>query len=235
MRNETRWLLTFAMIKRFFELMPHFEMDDIELIPLYLSLGDEQRLETLLYELTKFESIGKKLQAENSVDFSDARALFDELLKSYPELKYHLGLKDGNVVSRDPMLDKLTAKALCKQTLTQDEETYLVKIKTNPCELDTSMTFADHVIERKQRKCDEVLLELVWIPSTSNIAERFFSRAGFVLTDYRKSVPPVNFESQIFLMANRNLRNELSVEKILKNKNRYNYCFSYTIIYFCGK
>ena len=126
-------------------------MDDIDLIPLYLSVGDEQRLKTLLHELAKFESFSKKLQ-ENSVDISDARAVFDELLKSYPELKYHLGLEDGNRISTDPRLEKSIAKASCKETLTQDEETYLVKFKTNPCEieLDTSITFADHVIERKR-------------------------------------------------------------------------------------
>ena len=100
-----------------------------------------------------------------------------------------MGLEDSNTISTDrPLLEKSIAKALCKQTLTQDEETYLVKFKTNPCEieLDTSMRFADQVIERKRQKCDPGLLELGWTPSTFNIAERLFSRAGFVLTDYRK-------------------------------------------------
>ena len=162
----------------------------------------------------------KKLHEENSVNIYDARALFDELLKNYLELKYHFGLEDGNTISTDPMLGKSIAKALCKQILTQDEETYLVKFKTNPCEieLNTSMTFAAHVIERKRRNRDPGLLELGWIPSTSNIAERLFSCAGFVLTDYRKSVTAVNFEIQIFLMANRNSWNEFSVEKMLKNQ-----------------
>ena len=219
MRNETRWS-AFARIRRYFELKPHFDMDDIDLIQLYLSVGDEQCLKTLLDELAKFEPISKKLQEENSVDISDARAPFDELLKSYPELKYHLGLEDGNTISTDPMLEKSIAKALRKQFLTQDEELYLVKFKINPCEIevDTSMTFADHVIERKRRKCDPGLLELGWIPSTSNIVERLLSRAGFLLTDYRKSLTPVNFESQMFLMANRNLWNELSVAKGFKNQ-----------------
>ena len=64
------------------------------------------------------------------------------------------------------MLEQSIAKARCKQTLTQDEEIYLVKGKTNPreIELDTSMTFADHVRERKRRKRDPGLLELGWIP-----------------------------------------------------------------------
>ena len=44
--------------------------------------------------------------------------------------------------------------------------------------------------------------KLRWIPPTSNVAERLFSKVASIFTDYRKAVTPVNLGSQIFLNVN---------------------------------
>jgi hypothetical protein len=42
-------------------------------------------------------------------------------------------------------------------------------------------------------------INLDWIPPTSDIVERFFSKVKLVLTDLRKSLMPVTLESILFL------------------------------------
>ena len=60
-------------------------------------------------------------------------------------------------------------------------------------------------------------IDLEWIPPTFNRAERLFSRVRYVLTDYRKSLSPVNFEAQIFLHANTKFWTVFTTQGFLKS------------------
>ena len=60
-------------------------------------------------------------------------------------------------------------------------------------------------------------VNLDWIPATSNLPERLFSRAGLVLGDYRKRILPINFEGKKFLFINKTLWNALTVNEIINS------------------
>ena len=57
------------------------------------------------------------------------------------------------------------------------------------------------------------------IPATTCICERTFSKARLVLTDYRKSMLPLNFECIMFLKLNRTLWTEQIVCDLLAKKS----------------
>ena len=42
-----------------------------------------------------------------------------------------------------------------------------------------------------------------WLNPTSNVVERFFSRAKIVFSDHRMSMLPVNLEQTLFLYINK--------------------------------
>lgn len=59
--------------------------------------------------------------------------------------------------------------------------------------------------------------ELVqYIPPTSNIAERFFSQAGIVLSPQRQAMAPAQLENILFLKTNRRYWNVAMVQMVGK-------------------
>ena len=55
---------------------------------------------------------------------------------------------------------------------------------------------------RKQDPKRQSYLSLKFVKPTSNMIERFFSRAKFILGQHRYAITPEHFESQLFLQAN---------------------------------
>ena len=66
------------------------------------------------------------------------------------------------------------------------------------------LSLAERALARKKNQKIEALRygNLKWIPPTSNIAERLFSKVRHDFSDYRKSLLPVNLESQVFISVN---------------------------------
>ena len=91
LKNETRWSSTFELIQSYFELKEYIDVydeDDQDFIP---SAAEDTRIRALSNTLKDFESVSKHLQ-KDTVQISDARALFDSLLEQFPELQHYLGL-----------------------------------------------------------------------------------------------------------------------------------------------
>ncbi|ETI56083.1 hypothetical protein F443_01335 [Phytophthora nicotianae P1569] len=78
-RQQTRWGSTFAMLNRFFELLPVLDTDDDELAELLPSPAAKRRLKDLLGELKDVESVSKALQGSD-VSLLDVRVWFDALI-----------------------------------------------------------------------------------------------------------------------------------------------------------
>ena len=96
-RSHTRWSTTFNLSSRYFDLKPYIDCNDAHNIILLLALSEEHSLKILLEEHRKFESVYKILQEASDIDITDARNLFDFLLRSYPELLHYLGLEQLNI------------------------------------------------------------------------------------------------------------------------------------------
>ena len=77
------------------------------------------------------------------------------------------------------------------QTLTRFRDNESVEIST------TSSSRADTIISPNKRPKTDIV-NLSWIQSTSNNAERLFSKAKRVMGDHSQKLNPVNFESPIF-------------------------------------
>eukprot|EP00644_Phytophthora_capsici_P015230 jgi/Phyca11/130818/e_gw1.98.66.1 len=78
-RQQTRWGSTFAMLNRFFELLPFLDTDDDELAELLTSPAAKRRLKDLLGEMKDVESVPKVLQGSD-VSLLDVRVWFDALI-----------------------------------------------------------------------------------------------------------------------------------------------------------
>ncbi len=67
-----------------------------------------------------------------------------------------------------------------------------------------TISFAERATKKRKVQTGSKLtfLDLRFLLPTSNLCERFFSKAGYGLSDQRRGLLPANFESQIFLNAN---------------------------------
>ena len=198
-RNNTRWSSTFAMYHRFLHFLEFIDSAESELAERLPTATVSITIRTVMSQLKEFESVNKKLQ-EVTCDIADAKNLFDELLISYPELQSLLAC-NGRLKS--PNFELALSKNINLEPLNNEQKS-------------SSKVLAGEVVEQPM-KCHNLWpIELfpkrtknksrIWKPKmdppTSNIAENLFSKVKHEFTDYRKSLLPVNLESQIFLPVN---------------------------------
>ena len=215
-RNVTRWSSTFSMIKRFFELEEHVDSRDAELIPFIPSRREEQELRNILSDLNVFESVSKKLQ-EADINLLTQRKLFDAIISKYPQTREYLG--SASRIVHSPNFESGICKIIQgNEDLDEDEEEALLQFKNHLIiDGEDDLSFADQVL-KKQRLSQ--YQDLSFIPPTSNLAERFFSAASFVMTDLRKSTLPKNLEMIMFLKCNRELWDAKLIAKVFNEERR---------------
>ena len=205
LQNDTRWSSGFEMLSRYFELKPFFDAHDRDLLPLFLSPGEEHELKSLYERLKDSESVSKSLQ-QDGLEFQDARLLFNSLLVMQPSLKHFLGLS-SNTVSKfqefeRALLKKQEGKELCDLEQSFIRSFYVEETVEGRSPSTESVSFADRILASKRPQLE---LSLKWIPATSNIAEQLFSSARHIFSDNRKKMTPVNLEAILFLKANKKL------------------------------
>ena len=201
-RNVTRWSSTFSMLKRFFELEEHLDARDTELIAFIPSRHEEQQLRNVLEDLKKFEYVSQKLQEAN-IDLLVQRKLLDALILEYPQTVEYLG-PDSHIV-HSPKFESGICKIIQgNEELDVEEADALLQFKIQQTAMDNeaNSSFAEQVLKKRRT---EHYQDLSFIPPTSNLAERFFSAASFVMSDLRKSTLPKNLEMILFLKCNREL------------------------------
>lgn len=67
-RNATRWISTFAMIKRYFELKEFFDTSNERLLDVLFGPVEENNLKKLFKNLRSLERESKRLQADPDQD-----------------------------------------------------------------------------------------------------------------------------------------------------------------------
>ncbi len=103
---------------------------------------------------------------------------------------------------------KQRESGICKiiqgnEELDVEEADALLQFKNQQTTMDNEAnSFAEQVLKKRRT---EHYQDLSFIPPTSNLAERFFSAASFVMSDSRKSTLPKNLEMILFLKCNREL------------------------------
>ena len=77
--------------------------------------------------------------------------------------------------------------------------------------------FGERLLASKKPKRD-LICNLTWVPGTTDLIERLFSRVNFVLNDYRKRLEPTNLEAQIYLYVNRRFWDINLINTIIANR-----------------
>ncbi len=200
--NKTRWSSQFEMAKRYQEIRKFVPKSDLELVPYLLTDDEDQKVDLLVSDLADIISVTKTLQDEK-IDLLEVRFLFDALILKFPALKSHIsqdsdivankGFENGIMLCLDGKSEKLTDKqiALLKP--------FKKDVQGN-ADVDAS-SFAKRTLEAKRQKIDAVY-DLAWVPSTSNVAERLFSRAKLTVGHQRHNLAPSHLETLLFRYIN---------------------------------
>ena len=153
-----------------------------------------------------------KLQEEN-ITLKTSRDLFDRLICDYPAMAHHLAV-DANIVHTkefdSAVLKVLNNKESELSELGKTVISDLEKIDADPVIIENNneqLSYAELALRdaREQPQTTSNYIDLNFLPTTSNLVERLFSAAKFILTDCRKSMYPVHFEASLFLKVNREL------------------------------
>ena len=206
LRNKTRWSSTMHMISRFMEIKDYIPANDTELLPFILDDDDYERISTVHKDLIDIESVTKILQTESGNTLSDVRTMFDDLIAKFPVMDYHLSKDAEIVMSKD--FENAVVKCLDKKssTLTSSEILSLKKFE-EPIQVLSgapTLSFAEASLQAKRLKLqDNGFQRMDWLPPTSNVCERLFSRAKLTFGQCRQKLSPMHLEAELFLFVNK--------------------------------
>ncbi len=80
-----------------------------------------------------------------------------------------------------------------------------------------NLSFVEQALKkRKVMVSESVYTDTRYIFPTTNLVERFFSKAGHTLDQRRHQITPANLEMQLFLHLNRSLWDITDVKQILQ-------------------
>jgi len=87
--------------------------------------------------------------------------------------------------------------------------------KTNEKEDEDKRSYVNVILDeidldKKAKKYHDVS----YIPPTSDVVERLFSKCKLILTDNRKAMTPYTFECVVFLGVNRVLWDKIEIQKL---------------------
>ncbi|KAJ8561568.1 hypothetical protein ON010_g8112 [Phytophthora cinnamomi] len=196
-RQHTRWSSTFAMLHRFFEMLPFLDSDDEELVDVLPSAAAKRRLRALLEELKNVESVSKALQGEG-VNMLDVRVWFDGLIASKPSYSRYLGCV--RVLKRQAKRLTRAEKAALEPFLAAGQS------EGEPdAENEAEASFVERLQKRRRLEDQQPgyeLLSSIPPPPTSNVVERVFSVARAAFGLQRHSMQLYTLEMLLFLRQN---------------------------------
>lgn len=217
--NVTRWSSKFKMVQRYSDLLEFLE--DVVPLDLQLSPRDNASIQVLLKKMCQLEELTKFLQSED-VHIYQVRILFDKAIQLFDSLSEHCSSKSAivcdpvfesaickiqrNQINRDPLkLSPGEAKSVAHLTVDQSSNGGESDHSENQSAMMDDISEILRSVKRARVIADSKYVDCRFIRPTSNMCERLFSISKQVLTDSRKSLLPVNLETQIFLKLNRHL------------------------------
>ena len=239
-RNVTRWSSTMAMVDRYMKIKEFIPQLNIpialkhELTVLLPSAMDEIALEAVQVKLLDFESVTKTLQFADGVPMNSVRSLFDAMIEKYPEATTQHLAADASIID---VVD--FESAICKildgdtSGLTISEKSVVRKFRRDVFEggeeapgvmnAASPPNFAKSILRQKRARLENIseYEELSWIPSTSNIVERLFSRAKLTLGSLRQSMTADTLEMVLMLHINSTLWSMLTAGAIVADPDNH--------------
>lgn len=209
----TRWGSYHAMVKRYLEIrefLPSLDIPSVEdAIP---SPSETRKLQEILQVFDDLQAVNLSLQKRDTT-MAMVRCYFDTVVEDFPELDDRLAF-DAEIVGS---VDFETAIVLIQQEKANDlnagQRAAVSSLKLEKTAESfakgTTITKRLSILQRAQKKRKvtagdsfKSYMDTRFILPTSNMVESFFSRAGYALSDHRRSLLPVNLESQMFLFTN---------------------------------
>ena len=225
--NKTRWNSNFYMLKRYFKIQQYLNVIP-ELQDYFPTRHQQAKLETAMKDFDNFQSITMELQKEG-LTLHQCRQIFDEVLHDYPSMVPQLGPTSNLVHAPDfeSGVIKIAQNQFC---LMSEQEVHAVRhLKTENQATEqpigqspVNQSYFDRIQKRQKLKAaaqgrsGEEYVDITFITGTSNSCERLFSAAKHVLTDTRKCMSPIMFESLIFLQKNRAMWDQFAVAAAAK-------------------
>ncbi|RLN26561.1 hypothetical protein BBJ28_00020421 [Nothophytophthora sp. Chile5] len=212
--NATRWASTFKMLARYVTIRDAIKMVSAveDLLPRPIT---HRQIVQLVSKLEDLDSVRVKLQAEDR-SLTDARLLFDAVMARYPMTVEHL--KPSAKIVHSPAFESAVVKLLPDQPLARAEEEAVTRfvisatIKNKGPERVDFATATLRQAKRPRHASSTKYMDLLrMIPPTTNRCERLFSQCRLILTPLRSSLLPANFEKIVFLHANRELWDFISL------------------------
>jgi hypothetical protein len=228
-RNVTRWNSTEQMITRYIFLREFMNTRDPEIVALLPSPAEEEALNFLRHRMICCLSVSKKLQKEE-LTMLDARALFDATMTKFPimtdclspeaDIIQSIPFEKGIVKIMSGRCSELTAaeRRLTSCFVADDDDEASDNVEDDEAIDD----FATRVLLDNRRKISlgSEFPDLSWIPPTSNMVERLFSRSKLTLGSLRHRMNPTNLELCMYLKANRELWNCQTIQDIITKSNK---------------
>lgn len=212
LRNQTRWSSTFEMLKRHILLRDHLrQLHNEEIDDMLPNQAHERKIDSLFSKLSQLDEVTKKLQLSDA-SVRSARIYFDTVLEDYPFLFDRLN-SNARIV-HDPCFESGVLRIQEGQEcdLKGDEKAAVSSLLLGGSVLNEGELGPQSIIERasKRLRTDGTLqpsayMDTRFLLPTSNLCERFFSIAGYAMTNRRKGILPSNLEAQLFLFMNRDL------------------------------
>jgi hypothetical protein len=232
------------MLRRYFKLKPFVresaflsaELADVAMTP----LEDQDLLEFVENDLADLHSVTTLLQSQDGVTLATSRALFDGLIAKYPELERGLGANAAIIQNNDfenAVVKILDGKAP-HNDLTPGEVTAMARFRLVPPvvaaadeeedidpALAAELDFAKQLLSGRKRNFAEaaaasddaeIYSDLSWIPPTSSMVERLFSRAKLTLGHLRRAMTPDNLNMLLILLINGDLWDVGTSDEIFK-------------------
>jgi hypothetical protein len=232
-RNSTRWSSTFAMVDRFLcfkSILQDLTQREYRTLGLENLIFDENEYDVIIVlhkELISLNQVTLKLQ-EEAITMLEIRILFDFVILKFPSMGKYLA--DNAHIVKNPDFENGLVKLQKKQLLNGDEQEAIKSfaidvipqkhIDSNEEEDFVSQAFkkAKHggFLTSGSLKIEAEYMDTSFVPRTSNICERFFSKSKLVYTDLRKSMDFETLETILFLKVNSTYWNESTVSKALR-------------------
>jgi hypothetical protein len=233
-RNRTRWSSTYKMVMKYQklrEVLVQIASQDDEVAALMLTQVEQNLVEELIGGLHDLQSCTLELQTGNGCNLAEVRTIFDAIIESIGENAEHYlaprAYHDGFRVT-DPDFESGIIKIIDDNIneLTDEEKDAVEVFRLEPEELQANVSetnppnFAKSILQKRKLPSNKPRYQDVkWIPTTSNVAERLFSKAKLTIGDLRKSMTPEHVEMILMLKSNRELWSLKTTGKIVMAKD----------------
>ena len=119
------------------------------------------------------------LQRKTRVNLSDIRILFDSLVSKFLNVEHHFGPKTEIIQSTvfENAVVKIIDGRIAELTQRLKSTRKVLEITNEVVGVDGNLEFAENILRAKRAYgVDDVLMNLEWLPLTTNRCERLYSR-----------------------------------------------------------